>query len=267
MSRAAELTSGSVLVAGYGSVDASGQADRLVSRQEHQEEHPMCTGPRRRSYELLGVGPGDRVLDVGCGPGRAVAELQERGVDAIGLDISQRMIERARNRFPNGEFRAGAAEGLPFADDIFQGYRAERVYRHLEDPTTALAEAWRVLARGGRIVLVDLMPEAGLVDADDVPRTYAWAQAAADSIVNRWFCHQAGSLLVDAGFTAVAAELQSYLVTEYLEAAEAIVFAAVEAGRATPEEAHAWIAEQRRRAKAGRYFQLRPFVLWSARKP
>ena len=47
---------------------------------------------------------------------------------------------------------------------------------------------------------MDLVPELGLMDTDDVTMTHNWAQAYADSLGNRWFCHQAGSLLVDTGF-------------------------------------------------------------------
>ncbi|MFB7543156.1 class I SAM-dependent methyltransferase [Streptomyces zaomyceticus] len=49
---------------------------------------------------MLGAGPGTRVVDVGCGAGRAVAELLEREVEAVGVDPSERMIAVARGRWP-----------------------------------------------------------------------------------------------------------------------------------------------------------------------
>jgi ubiquinone/menaquinone biosynthesis C-methylase UbiE len=259
-------SAGKGLVADYAALDSSDQSSALITRLEDNEDHPMWFAARLRSHQLLGAKAEDYVLDVGCGPGRAVAELRSQGVHAVGVDISQRVIDRARERFPEAEFHVGPAEKLSFPNGVFNSYRAERLYRHLSDPAPALAEAYRVLAPGGRIVLMDLVPELGLIDADDVVMTHNWAQAYADALGNRWFCHQAGSLLVDSGFVQVDAELYASMQTSYVSQGEAIPRAALAAGVATSDQVSAWVAEQRRRSEVGRYFQMRPFVLWSARK-
>jgi SAM-dependent methyltransferase len=63
--------------------------------------------------DALGLEPGMRVLDVGCGPGRHTNELARRGLDALGVDISERFVEIARQQGP-GRFERMDARSLPF---------------------------------------------------------------------------------------------------------------------------------------------------------
>jgi SAM-dependent methyltransferase len=64
--------------------------------------------------EVLGLGPGDRVLDVGCGPGRHVAALGARGTEVVGVDISARFLQVASSRAPGSLLVRGDARWLPF---------------------------------------------------------------------------------------------------------------------------------------------------------
>lgn len=65
--------------------------------------------------EVLGLSPGDRVLDVGSGPGRHAHELARRGIAVHGVDISQRFVEIARTNAPDGAtFERLDARALPF---------------------------------------------------------------------------------------------------------------------------------------------------------
>jgi ubiquinone/menaquinone biosynthesis C-methylase UbiE len=65
-------------------------------------------------------------VDVGCGAGRAVAELAERGVHAVGVDPSPWMLAAARERWSEAEFREAGAEDLPFVDGSVRGYCCDR---------------------------------------------------------------------------------------------------------------------------------------------
>ncbi|MFH9547885.1 class I SAM-dependent methyltransferase [Streptomyces sp. NPDC017435] len=77
---------------------------------------------------MLRVEPGTSVVDVGCGAGRAVAELAERGVTAVGVDPDERMIAVARGRWPEAaDFRVADAYALPLADSSVDGCRADKV--------------------------------------------------------------------------------------------------------------------------------------------
>ncbi len=100
-----------------------------------------------------------RVLDAGCGTGNLVAALAERGVRAWGVDPSPEMLAVARGKNVRGAgFKEGRAEALPFKDGWFDRVVCQLVV-HLVDRPRAFAEARRVLAPEGRIVIATFEPE------------------------------------------------------------------------------------------------------------
>src|SRR5262245_22438253 len=131
----------------------SQETDALIALLDVGDNIPGASELRRRSYELLDLAPEAAVVDVGCGSGRAVAEMAERGARPVGVDLDERMITVAAMRWPEADFRVAHAYELPFADGELRGYRAEKVYHVLDDPARAVGEARRVLSPGGRIVL------------------------------------------------------------------------------------------------------------------
>src|SRR5689334_5590645 len=88
----------------------------LVARLDRVENLPAVTALRELSYQRLHLTAGTRVVDVGCGAGRAVAELTDRGVRAVGVDPDETMVATARHRWPRAAFRVGGAGALPFGD-------------------------------------------------------------------------------------------------------------------------------------------------------
>lgn len=101
--------------------------------------------------DLAGVGSGQRVLDVGCGPGALTSALVERvgasGVSAV--DPSEQFVAAARERHPGVDVRRAAAEELPFADGEFDAALAQLVVHFMADPVGGLAEMARVTRAGG----------------------------------------------------------------------------------------------------------------------
>src|SRR6185436_13656210 len=88
----------------------------LIRALDAAESLPGAVALRERGYDLLRPGAGDTVVDVGCGTGRAVAELAERGARAIGVDVNDVMVDRARQRGPGLDVRVGDAYRLPVDD-------------------------------------------------------------------------------------------------------------------------------------------------------
>lgn len=100
-----------------------------------------------------GVGAGDRVVDVGCGPGALTAELVRlAGAGAVSaIDPSAPFVAAVRERFPGLDVRSGSAEHLPFTDDAFDAALAQLVVHFMTDPVAGLREMARVTRPGGTV--------------------------------------------------------------------------------------------------------------------
>jgi ubiquinone/menaquinone biosynthesis C-methylase UbiE len=93
---------------------------------------------------------GTRLLDVATGPGYVAAAAAARGADTVGLDFAAAMVAEARRNYSKITFTEGDAEDLPFPDASFDAVTMNFGLLHLARPDRALAEACRVLRRGGR---------------------------------------------------------------------------------------------------------------------
>ena len=116
------------------------------------------------------LGSESRVLDAGCGNGWAVREVLRRGAgDAVGVDLSPGMIDRARSHGA-GTFQVGAADDLPFPSGHFSHLLSIESLYYYPDPERALAEWARLVRPGGQLgVLIDLYAES--------PVGAIWAEA------------------------------------------------------------------------------------------
>jgi SAM-dependent methyltransferase len=101
--------------------------------------------------DLAGAGGGQRLLDVGCGPGALTAELVSRaGVDAVSaVEPSTSFAAAVRERLPGVDVRLGTAERLPFAAGTFDAALAQLVVHFMADPVAGLREMGRVTRPGG----------------------------------------------------------------------------------------------------------------------
>jgi demethylmenaquinone methyltransferase/2-methoxy-6-polyprenyl-1,4-benzoquinol methylase len=117
----------------------------------------------RRETARAVVRPGDHVLDACCGTGDlALADLAAGG-RVVGLDFSERMLERARRKSSEIDWVRGDAQALPFADGSFDAVTIGFGVRNLDDLELGLRELRRVLRPGGRLGVLEITRPRGLL--------------------------------------------------------------------------------------------------------
>jgi len=116
--------------------------DSLVGQMTRQAVDPMLAA--------INAKPGGRLLDVASGPGYVAAEATRRGLEMIGTDIADDMVNEARRRFPGTKYEVADAENLSYADSNFDAVTCAFGMLHFARPGRAVAEAHRVLCPGGR---------------------------------------------------------------------------------------------------------------------
>ena len=109
------------------------------------------------ALELAACRPGDRVVDIGCGPGAAVRRAAGIGAVVTGVDPATVMLRVARvlDRSGSARYLEGVAEALPLDDDEVDAAIALATVHHWPDLPGALAEIARVLVPGGRFVALE----------------------------------------------------------------------------------------------------------------
>ena len=113
--------------------------------------------------DLAKYHPHGKLIDVGCGTGHLVISIKKKfpGLDVRGLDINRDMIDTARHNsekvFPGGNyFDLGDVHSLPYEDGFFDIIVSSLSLHHWDDAAKALSEIRRVLAPGGKLLLVDI---------------------------------------------------------------------------------------------------------------
>jgi arsenite methyltransferase len=153
---------------------------------------PDVIEQRRVTRAALSLQPGERVLDIGSGPGFLAAEMAaEVGPDGHvhGIDPSESMLARARRRDAPVEYGIGDALALPFPDEHFDVAVCTQVYEYVENVAAALAEARRVLRVGGRLLVLDTDWDSIVWHSGDRERMQrvlaAWNEHLADPYLPR----------------------------------------------------------------------------------
>jgi ubiquinone/menaquinone biosynthesis C-methylase UbiE len=112
-----------------------------------------------RMFEFLNPVAGGKYLDIGCGTGNYTIALAAEGMNFVGIDPSQEMLEKAKLRSDAVEWRYGKAEALPFADASIDGILASLTIHHWQDVDAGLKEAGRVLKPGSHLVIFTATPK------------------------------------------------------------------------------------------------------------
>lgn len=121
---------------------------------------------RFATVKAINPRPGERILDIAAGTGTSSAALAKTGAHVIAFDFSPGMVAEGRRKHPDLEFIEGNAEHLPFGDNEFDAVTISFGLRNVNNPQAALAEMYRVLKPGGRLVICEFSkPPIALVRA------------------------------------------------------------------------------------------------------
>jgi SAM-dependent methyltransferase len=172
------------------------------------ELHPGGAATTRRALELIGVRPGERLLDVACGKGdSSVLAARERGCIVTGVDYGEAGLidaRRAADAAGLGDrvsFRVGDAEALPFEDASFDAVLCECSLCTFPDQRRALAELHRVLRPGARVAIADV-----LADHDRLPASLKGGLATLACVGGALSREELVALLAVAGFRLFSVE-------------------------------------------------------------
>ncbi|MGZ0149421.1 methyltransferase domain-containing protein [Kribbella sp. WER1] len=257
-----------------GQVEVEAQFDARGSRRlEAAYLTPDMVEQRRAVRAALALRTGDRVLDIGVGPGLLAAEMAgEVGPDGrvCGIDISDSMLTIARTRaaVPGGpeiEFTQASVDRIPYPAESFDVVVSTQVFEYVEDVAAALREVRRVLRPAGRVVLLDTDWDSIVWRSNDDARMARVLAAFDDHLADPHLPRTLADVLVKTGFTPTHRQVVPLLNAGYDERTfsdgliDMIADFVPGHGGVTADEARAW-ADDLRGLGDGYFFSLNRYL-------
>jgi ubiquinone/menaquinone biosynthesis C-methylase UbiE len=256
--------------------DAATQ-ERLATILELRAADPQQRAMLDAYLSQIELGPAARVLEIGCGTGAVSRIVAGRPdvADVVGIDPSAVLVAKARELAPaqaNLAYEEGDGRALRFPDEDFDAVVVHTTLCHIPQPDRVLAEAFRVLRRGGTLAICDGDYSTITVALGEFDPLQDCIEAVKAAFINDiWLVRRLPTLLPAAGFELLSSRSHGYLQTSQPEYMLTLVdrgadtLAAWE--RVGPELCDALKAEARRRADDDQFFGFIGFTSFIARKP
>jgi ubiquinone/menaquinone biosynthesis C-methylase UbiE len=236
---------------------------------------------KQRTYHRMQIQPGHRVLDVGCGSGMdtiPLASLVGPTGEVYGVDHDAEMIDEAEQRAEQAGVEGWThhklldASSLPFADNYFDSCRSERVFQHLSDPKSVLAEMARVTRQDGWVVVLDTDWATISFDSDDIDMERRFTRFYVGNGQRNGFAgRQLYRLFKEQGLADVTYEAfnvpgTSYALLRQIMSMHRAEKQAIEAKVFTAEELERWRQSLERADAEGTFFCHASLILMAGRK-
>ncbi|MGZ4981738.1 MAG: methyltransferase domain-containing protein [Methylobacter sp.] len=236
---------------------------------------------KQRSYALMQIQSGHKVLDLGCGPGTDTIPLAPLvGVkgQVIGADCDEAMLaeaeQRAKHAGVNSWVRHESVDAmlLPFETDYFDSCRSERLFQHLLNSAQALSEMARVTRPGGWVVVVDTDWGSLSTDSDEIDIERRLARFLAESSLHNGYSGRKlyrlfkQQNLADISFEVFPVAIPNYALVRQATQAEKIEQDALKAGVITSGELQRWQTSLEHADSEGTYFSSVNVMVLAGRK-
>ncbi len=130
----------------------------------------------KQLLQFLSHQPNRKFLDIGCGSGNYTGALATKGLAIEGIDISEEMLRKARQKFPTIKFSQGDARNLPFQDESFDSAICILATHHINDNKKLFQEVFRILQKGHFVIFT----------------------ATPEQMKKYWLCHYFPKMMIDA---------------------------------------------------------------------
>ncbi len=236
---------------------------------------------KQRSYALMQIQPGHKVLDLGCGPGTdtiPLAPLVGVNGQVIGADYDEAMIAEAEQRAEQAGVNAWVrhqrvdAMSLPFETDYFDSCRSERLFQHLLNPSQALSEMTRVTKSGGWVVVLDADWGSLSTDSDETDIERRLVRFLAESSLQNGYSGRKlyrlfkQQNLADISFEVFPVATPNYALARLGTQVERVEQEALKAGFITAKELQRWHTGLEQADSEGTYFSSVNLMLFTGRK-
>lgn len=242
----------------------------------------MTAHIKQRTYELMNIEPGHRVLDIGCGPGTdtlSLSQLVGPSGNVVGVDYDEEMVDEANHRAVREHIdrwvthTKADATSLPFEDGYFDSCRSDRVLQHLNDPEQALSEMIRVTKSGGSVVNADTDHATLSIDTTETDIERRLMQLRVEKMFNNACSgRQLYRQSKNRGLTDIRVEAFGIPNLDYDSIREAAAFdrmeaLAIETGTITDRELEIWRNSLKKAGEDGVLFASATMIVVAGRKP